>query len=69
MSTSDPHPNLAAFDPKIERTLRLIRIARRRLFDTSFVEDSSTDSSALNSTVSISSPNIANNSIFCKKYG
>ena len=47
MTRSDLNPNLATFNPEIERTLRLIRTARRRLFDTSFVEDNSTDNSSV----------------------
>ena len=50
MTRSDLNPNLAAFDPEIEMTLRLIRTIRTRLFDTSFVGDNS----AYNSLVSIS---------------
>ena len=64
MTRLEPHPNLAVFDPEIERTLRLIRTARRRLFDTSFVKDTSIDNSDSNSLVSISSPNSADNPIF-----
>ena len=48
---------MTEFDPEIERTLRLIRTAKRRLFDTSFVEDSigvSADHSTYNSLVSVS---------------
>ena len=42
MTRSDPNPNFVDIDPELERTLRLIRNARRRLFDPSFgVEDSS----------------------------
>ena len=66
MTRLEPHPNLAAFDPEIERTFRLIRTARRRLFDISFVEDSSANISALNSPISISSPNSTDNPIFAK---
>ena len=40
MTRSDPNFNLVDIDPKLERTLRLIRNARRRLFDHCFgVED------------------------------
>ena len=63
------HSNLVEFDPEIERTLRLIRIARRRLFDTSFVEDSSTDNSTLNSPISVSNPNFSNNFVFAENIG
>ena len=55
---------MVAFDPEIERTLRLIRTAKRRLFNTSFVEDSSANNSALNSPVSFSNTNCANNYVF-----
>ena len=59
MTGSDPNPNLVEFDPEIERNLRQIRTARRRLFDTSFVSNSVFDL-----LVSDSSPNFVNNSVF-----
>ena len=65
MTRSDPNPNLVDIDSELEMTLRLIRNAKRRLFDPSFgVEDSSAitsgsiDDSAypiLNYVVSVSS--------------
>ena len=44
MTRSDPNPNLVEFDPELERTLRQIRKAKRRLFETSFANNSSVDS-------------------------
>ena len=40
MTRLDPNPNLVNIDPELDTTLRLIRNARRRLFELSFgVED------------------------------
>ena len=66
MTRLEPHLNLATFNPEIKRTLRLIRIVKRRLFDTSFVEDSFANISSLNSPVPISSLNPADNPIFAE---
>ena len=59
MTRSDPNPNLVEFDPEIERTLRQIRRSRRRLFDTSFANNSVYDSPVPNT-----SPNFTNNFVF-----
>ena len=62
MTRFDPNPNLVEFDPEIERTLRQIRKSRRRLFDTSFA-----DNSIFHSLVPDSSLDFANNFVFADK--
>ena len=67
MTRIDPNPNLVDIDPEIERTLRLIRNARRRIFNTSFgVEDSSVvaSSSVSNSAHPIFTPTGSSSSNF-----
>ena len=65
MTRSKLNPDLVEFDPKIERTLRLIRTTRRRLFDPSFVKDSLgvlADHCTYNSPTYVSNPKVDSSS-------
>ena len=66
MTRSELNPNLDAFDPEIERTLRLIITVRRGCLTLVCVEDSSANNYAYNSPISISSHKVdlSSNSAF-----